>query len=205
MDVYSVIREAKDTKELLSTEELNKLFSPSLERTLFTIINNNENEDFVKLSEIILKKRGAYQEAKLKEKLDDFKDEIISDFKTILKKDKHEKLEEFFEHTDKVAEVANKYIQTAEDDPNSIIFKLFLNEYNTKVAFTWKAFKMVKKDFEKNHPLTGENIYNLKSLIEKYSDIEKIENNTVFSKESHTLSDKCLEKIKEKSEGQSPT
>ena len=58
--------------------------------------------------------------------------------------------------------------------------------------------KDIKKQFEKNHPLEGENIYNLKSFLEKNSTIEKIDNNTIFSKEQHTLPDKCIEKMLEK-------
>ena len=83
-------------------------------------------------------------------------------------------------------------------DPNTALFRLFFNEYNTKQIFTWKNFKDTKKQFEKNHPLEGENIYNLKSFLEKNTSIEKIDNNTVFSKEQRTLSDKCIEKLIEK-------
>ena len=89
-------------------------------------------------------------------------------------------------------------ITMADSSPNSVFFKLFLTEYNTKYAFTWKAFKEAKRLYEKSHPVDGEDIYVLKSLLEKDPRIEKIVDSTVFCKSARTLTSSTIDKIKEK-------
>ena len=44
MDVYKIIREAKDTEKLLDSENIDFLFNPISCKVMFTIINNDENE-----------------------------------------------------------------------------------------------------------------------------------------------------------------
>ena len=200
MDIYKIIRESTDTKELLSIEDIDFLFSPVTEKSLFYIINKDDEDTkkFNSIAEKILKKREDYQIAKHKDNLDEFKKEITGIFKSVFKLEKKEKKEELFDYLKNKSEEVSKVINLGKFEPDNIIYRLFLKEYNTKYAFTWKAFKDVKREYEKNHTLEGENIYNLKSMIEKYNNIDKVYNNTVFSKENNPFSEKFLEKINDK-------
>ena len=200
MDIYKIIRESTDTKELLSIEDIDFLFSPTTEKSLFYIINKDDEDTkkFNSIAEKILKKREDYQIAKHKDNLDEFKKEITGIFKSVFKLEKKEKKEELFDYLKNKSEEASKVINLGKFEPDNIIYRLFLKEYNTKYAFTWKAFKDVKREYEKNHTLEGENIYNLKSMIEKYNNIDKVYNNTVFSKENNPFSEKFLAKINDK-------
>lgn len=200
MDIYKIIRESTDTKELLSIEDIDFLFSPTTEKSLFYIINKDDEDTkkFNSIAEKILKKREDYQIAKHKDNLDEFKKEITGIFKSVFKLEKKEKKEELFDYLKNKSEEVSKVINLGKFEPDNIIYRLFLKEYNTKYAFTWKAFKDVKREYEKNHTLEGENIYNLKSMIEKYNNIDKVYNNTVFSKENNPFSEKFLEKINDK-------
>ncbi len=200
MDIYKIIRESTDTKELLSIEDIDFLFSPSTEKSLFYIINKDDEDtkEFNNIAEKILKKREDYQIAKHKDNLDEFKKEITGIFKSVFKLEKKEKKEELFDYLKNKSEEVSKVVNLGKFEPDNIIYRLFLKEYNTKYAFTWKAFKDVKREYEKNHTLEGENIYNLKSMIEKYNNIDKVYNNTVFSKENNPFSEKFLTKINDK-------
>lgn len=200
MDIYKIIRESTDTKELLSIEDIDFLFSPVTEKSLFYIINKDDEDTkkFNNIAEKILKKREDYQIAKHKDNLDEFKKEITGIFKSVFKLEKKEKKEELFDYLKNKSEEVSKVVNLGKFEPDNIIYRLFLKEYNTKYAFTWKAFKDVKKEYEKNHTLEGENIYNLKSMIEKYNNIDKVYNNTVFSKENNPFSEKFLTKINDK-------
>lgn len=200
MDIYKIIRESTNTKELLSIEDIDFLFSPVTEKSLFYIINKDDEDTkkFNNIAEKILKKREDYQIAKHKDNLDEFKKEITGIFKSVFKLEKKEKKEELFDYLKNKSEEVSKVVNLGKFEPDNIIYRLFLKEYNTKYAFTWKAFKDVKKEYEKNHTLEGENIYNLKSMIEKYNNIDKVYNNTVFSKENNPFSEKFLEKINDK-------
>lgn len=200
MDIYKIIRESTDTKELLSIGDIDFLFSPTTEKSLFYIINKDDEDTkkFNSIAEKILKKREDYQIAKHKDNLDEFKKEIAGIFKSVFKLEKKEKKEELFDYLKNKSEEVSKVINLGKFEPDNIIYRLFLKEYNTKYAFTWKAFKDVKREYEKNHTLEGENIYNLKSMIEKYNNIDKVYNNTVFSKENNPFSEKFLEKINDK-------
>lgn len=200
MDIYKIIRESTDTKELLSIEDIDFLFSPVTEKSLFYIINKDDEDTkkFNSIAEKILKKREDYQIAKHKDNLDEFKKEITGIFKSVFKLEKKEKKEELFDYLKNKSEEVSKVVNLGKFEPDNIIYRLFLKEYNTKYAFTWKAFKDVKKEYEKNHTLEGENIYNLKSMIEKYNNIDKVYNNTVFSKENNPFSEKFLTKINDK-------
>lgn len=200
MDIYKIIRESTNTKELLSIEDIDFLFSPVTEKSLFYIINKDDEDTkkFNNIAEKILKKREDYQIAKHKDNLDEFKKEITGIFKSVFKLEKKEKKEELFDYLKNKSEEVSKVVNLGKFEPDNIIYRLFLKEYNTKYAFTWKAFKDVKKEYEKNHTLEGENIYNLKSMIEKYNNIDKVYNNTVFSKENNPFSEKFLTKINDK-------
>ena len=200
MDIYKIIRESTNTKELLSIEDIDFLFSPATEKSLFYIINKDDEDtkEFNNIAEKILKKREDYQIAKHKDNLDEFKKEITGIFKSVFKLEKKEKKEELFDYLKNKSEEVSKVVNLGKFEPDNIIYRLFLKEYNTKYAFTWKAFKDVKKEYEKNHTLEGENIYNLKSMIEKYNNIDKVYNNTVFSKENNPFSEKFLTKINDK-------
>lgn len=197
MEIYTLIREAKETN-LISNEEIESLFSPTSEKSMFAIINNDSNELFSEVAEAILKMREDYKIAKHNDEMESFYKDISSKLKKILKTDKRKKLEDFLNLVSTTSEQMANIIRAEMKDPNTALFRLFFNEYNTKQIFTWRNFKDTKKQFEKNHPLEGENIYNLKSFLEKNTSIEKIDNNTVFSKEQGTLSDKCIEKLIEK-------
>lgn len=197
-DIYQIIRESKEEKQLLTFEELDKLYTPEVIKTLFYIINKDEEKDYCKLAEYILKKREDYQIAKKNDNLKEFKKDIKSEFKRIFKTDKFKKKEDFFNYINNSAEAGNKNIVQVSNNPDKVIYKLFLNKYNSNTPFTWAMFKELKKDYEKNNQLEGENIYNLKSMIEKYTKIEHVDNNTVFDKSANTLSDKLLSKLDKK-------
>lgn len=197
MDIYSVINESKNSK-ILDSDDVDKLYSGTLDAALFALATNKD-ENISEFASTILKNRNDYQIAKKNDKLDDF----ISDINSLLKKnvDKANKTKSgFFELLDKFSDFSPKKIET-DISPNAVVIRLFLNEYNTKYAFTWKAFKKVKKEYEKNNLLEGEDIYVLKSILEKSPNIQKVIDSTVFCKSAGTLSDKIIEKLKEKAEG----
>ena len=222
MDVYKVIRESKNNT-LLNIDELDKLYSFANDAILMRIAasEKEDEEDIQKFAEIILKNKDDYFFSKKEKKVDEFKKELNSEIKNNIKKDRKEIKEKLF---DKINDIAKDYKPEdnfSEEKPNIIIFKLFLNEWNTKYAFTWKTFKEVKKTYEKTHILEGEDLFVLKSLLEKdpkiaritgYDDRKvdfekgkisklisgKITDSTVFSKQNNTLSKDTIEKIKEK-------
>ena len=225
MDVYRVINESKKQK-LIDTEEINKLFSLSNDAILLRIAAQEEGKDKdeksnkVKLAELILKNKNNYWESKRNDNLDDFTKKLNSDIKKEIKKDRKEAKEELFDNMNIIAK-DYQITKATEDTPNIIIFKMFLNEWNTKYAFTWKSFKNLKKNYEKTHILEGEDLFVLKSLLEKDPNIVKrksfdlsradfssgkvakntsgkITDSTVFSKSNNTLSKLTIEKIKEK-------
>ena len=225
MDVYRVINEAKDSK-IIDKDELERLFSFANDAILMRIRAQEDSEeepgDEAKLAEIVLKNRDNYQEAKREEKLDEFNKELNNEIKKKIKKDRKETKKKLF---DKMNEIAKDY-QTTEakaqdENANVVIFKMFLNEWNTKYAFTWKAFKNLKRDYEKTHILEGEDLFVLKALLEKDPNIAKkrsfdlskadisagkiakdtsgkVTDSTVFSKQNNTLTKETIEKIKEK-------
>lgn len=197
MDIYSVINESKNSK-ILDSDDIEKLYSGNLDSALFALATNKD-ENIAEFASTILKDRNDYQIAKKNDKLDDFLDDLNS----LLKKniDKANKTKsDFFELLDKFSDFSPKKIET-DISPNAVVIRLFLSEYNTKYAFTWKAFKKVKKEYEKNNLLEGEDIYILKSILEKSPNIQKVIDSTVFCKSAGTLSDKILDKLKEKAEG----
>ncbi len=221
MDVYKVIRESKNST-LLNTDELEKLYSFANDAILMRIAasEKEDEEDIQKFAEIVLKNKDDYFFSKKEDKEEEFKKELNSEIKKAIKKDRNEIKEKLF---DKINNIAKDYKpeNLSDEKPNIIVFKLFLNEWNTKYAFTWKAFKEVKKTYEKTHILEGEDLFVLKSFLEKdpkiarktgYDDrrvdfekgkiskltIGKITDTTVFSKSNNTLSKDTIEKIKEK-------
>ena len=196
MDVYSVILEAKNDK-IFSLDEIDKIFSLGNEQILFKIAAEKEDGQEGKFVSVILKNRNNFWENKHNETLKDFSKE----FNKILKKE----IKNPIKVKKSVFKLINKYANDGvgklidvSDSPNIVFFKLFMNEYNNKYAFTWKAFKETKRMFEKTHPVEGEDIYTLKSLLEKDPKILKIKDSTVFCKSQHSLSDSTLKKIKEK-------
>ena len=202
MDVYSVIREAKEN--LLDLDETKRIFSLANDGILFKIVakedEKDEKSDIVKFAEYILKNRDNFWEAKRNETLEEFNKDLNNELKQIIKKDREEVKRNLFDEMNKLVADTNSdgRVDTADSSPNVVFFKLFLNEYNNKYAFTWKAFKETKRLYEKSHPTEGEDIYVLKSLLEKDPKIEKIVDATVFCKTAHSLTDKTIEKIKEK-------
>lgn len=202
MDIYSIIREAKEN--LLDLDETKRIFSLANDGILFKIVakedEKEEKSDIVKFAEYILKNRDNFWEAKRNENLEEFNKDLNNDLKQIIKKDREEVKRNLFDEMNKLVTDTNNdgKVDTADSSPNVVFFKLFLNEYNNKYAFTWKAFKETKRLYEKSHPVDGEDIYVLKSLLEKDPKIEKIVDATVFCKAAHSLTDKTIEKIKEK-------
>lgn len=225
MDVYRVINEAKDSK-IIDKNEMEKIYSLANDAILMRIAaaedSKEEDTDVGKLAEIIIKNRDDYHFAKKDDELDDFNKELNNEIKKKIKKDRKETKKELF---DKMNEVAKDYqsseLKSTEENPNSVIFKLFLNEWNTKYAFTWKSFKELKKNYEKTHILEGEDLFILKALLEKDPNIAKkaavdsrkadfakgkigkdvsgkVIDSTVFSKGNNTLTKETIEKIKEK-------
>ena len=224
MDVYRVINEAKKSN-LIDIEEMNKIYSLSNDAILMQIFAQedlkDEKTDVGKLTELLLTNKYDYHLAKKNDELPSFNKELNSKIKKILSKDKEKVKRELF---DKINEIAKNYQidkVNHQTSPNTIVLRLFLNEWNTKYAFTWKSFKDLKKEYEKTHTLEGENLFVLKSLLEKDPNIVKatgidtkkmdlakgkiakdvsgkITNSTVFSKPNNSLSKKTIEKIKEK-------
>jgi hypothetical protein len=214
MDIYNVINESKAKKTIISSEEASKLFSIPNENILFRIAGGlDEDDDLMDLVELILKSKDDYYAAK--EDTEDF----LKEFNFKLKKIKNVKKlkEELFGKMDDLAKNYN-YIEKNPDAPNSIILKMFLNEWNTKHSFTWRGFKQVKKNYEKNHILSGENLFVLKEILEKDPHIAsrngfeksksgrikdvsgKVVDGTIFCKAAHTLSNDTIEAIKKRIE-----
>lgn len=197
MDIYNVINESKNSK-ILDDNDIERLFSGNLDSVLFSF-TTNKNEDISEFASLILKNRTNYQVAKKNDKLKDFKNDLNSSLKKNI--DKANKIKRnFFELLDSYKNITSNKIET-DISPNAVVIRLFLKEYDTKYAFTWKAFKKVKKDYEKNNLLEGEDIYILKSILEKSPNIQKVIDSTVFCKSAGTLSDKIINKLKERSEG----
>ena len=204
MDIYRIIQESKEDKKLFSDSEINKLYSFANNNILLNIIakdevkNKDEKTDIAKMASIILKNKNDFWEYKYNDEENEFNKELSLKLKKEFKKETKDIISSLFRKMDETAE--NLEVTSAEtsDNPNVVIFKMFLNEYNTKYAFTWKAFKQVKREYEKNHTLEGEDIYSLKSMLEKDEKIDKIVDSTVFCKSSKTLSDSTIDKIKEK-------
>ena len=203
MDVYTVINESKDSKTL-DIEELNRLFSLANEQILFNIVakedinDKEEKSDVYDFATIILKNRDNFWTAKKKDELEDFLKDLNKELKEKLKKNRKTAKKELFDAMNNAAKEMSQKLETSKESPNVIIFKLFLQEYNSKYAFTWKAFKETKRNYEKNHIVEGEDIYVLKALLEKDPKIEKITDSTVFCKSSRTISNDIIDKIKEK-------
>ena len=143
-----------------------------------------------------LKNKDDFWNAKNNDKLSDFINNLSKEIKKKIKHSKKIK-KELFEKMNKVAENYGSNIKSSEN-PNSVVFKLFLSDYNSKYAFTWKAFKETKKIYEKSHVLEGEDIYILKALLEKDPKIDKVVDSTIFSKQNRPLSKEIIDKIKEK-------
>ena len=203
MDIYTIINESKDSK-LFELDEVENLYALTNDSILFNIIatdeknkNKDEEQSFIaKFAEIILKNKDDFWDAKNNDKLSDFINNLSKEIKKKIKHSKKIK-KELFEKMNKVAENYGSNIKSSEN-PNSVVFKLFLSDYNSKYAFTWKAFKETKKIYEKSHVLEGEDIYILKSLLEKDPKIDKVVDSTIFSKQNRPLSKEIIDKIKEK-------
>ena len=203
MDIYTIINESKDSK-LFELDEVENLYALTNDSILFNIIatdeknkNKDEEQSFIaKFAEIILKNKDDFWNAKNNDKLSDFINNLSKEIKKKIKHSKKIK-KELFERMNKVAENYGSNIKSSEN-PNSVVFKLFLSDYNSKYAFTWKAFKETKKIYEKSHVLEGEDIYILKSLLEKDPKIDKVVDSTIFSKQNRPLSKEIIDKIKEK-------
>lgn len=203
MDIYRVIRESKEGK-LFDTDELNKMYSFANDQILLTIVARNDQakdedkEELADMAEIVLKNRDNFWTAKHNDELDDFSKELESEIKSKIKQRRMEVKKDLFNKMDEIAKSTSQKIDKGEETANAVFFKLFLNEYNTKHAFTWKAFKDTKKRYEKTHPVDGEDIYVLKSVLEKDPKIEKVVDSTVFCKAARTLSDDVIDKLKER-------
>ena len=203
MDIYTIINESKDSK-LFELDGVENLYALTNDSILFNIIatdeknkNKDEEQSFIaKFAEIILKNKDDFWNAKNNDKLSDFINNLSKEIKKKIKHSKKIK-KELFEKMNKVAENYGSNIKSSEN-PNSVVFKLFLSDYNSKYAFTWKAFKETKKIYEKSHVLEGEDIYILKSLLEKDPKIDKVVDSTIFSKQNRPLSKEIIDKIKEK-------
>lgn len=205
-DIYTVINEAKDSKTL-DLDELTKLFSLANEQVLFNIVakedaekkDDEEKSKIYDFAELVLKNRDNFWTAKRADNLEDFLSEFNKDIKEKIKKDRKKTKRELFDQMNNIAQnMSQTGSDTSETSANAVVFKLFLNEYNTKYAFTWKSFKETKRNYEKGHILEGEDIYVLKALLEKDPKIQKVVDSTVFCKSSHSLSDAVIDKIKEK-------
>lgn len=197
MDIYNVINESKNS-EILDNEDIDRLFSGNLDSALFSLASQKD-EDISEFASLILKNRMGYQFAKKNDDIKDFKDDLNSDLKKNVDKANKTK-RRFFELLDNYKSITPNKIET-DVSPNAVVIRLFLKEYDTKYAFTWKAFKKVKKDYEKNNLLEGEDIYVLKSILEKSPNIQKVVDSTVFCKSAGTLSEKIINKLKERAEG----
>ena len=204
MDIYRIIRESKEDKKLFSDNEINKLYSFSNNNVLLNIIakdeieNKEEKSDIAKMASIILKNKSDFWEYKYKDEENELNKELSLKLKKEFKKETKDIINSLFDRMNETAKKLEVTSGETSDNPNVVIFKIFLNEYNTKYAFTWKAFKQVKREYEKNHTLEGEDIYILKAILEKDEKIDKVVDSTVFCKSSKTLSDSTIDKIKEK-------
>lgn len=197
MDVYSVINESKKSK-VLSDDEIDRIFSLGNEGILLKIVAGDKDEGLeAKFATVILKNRGEYWENKHADTMDDFSKELNKELKKKVKKANKAK-DLLFDKMNKMAADGIGLAINVSDSPNLVFFRLFMNEYNNKYAFTWKAFKEVKREYEKSHPVVGEDIYTLKQLLEKDPKIVKVVDSTVFCKAQNTLSKSILDEIKEK-------
>lgn len=200
MDVYTIINEAKEG-DLFDEDEINQLFSFNNANLLIKIAAQDEADgketEIGKLASFILKNRDNYQISKKEEKLEDFKKDFNFDLKKQFKKNRKNLKKELINKVNEMAQNTT-LLNVEQDDPNKVVIKLFWQEYNNKYAFTWKAFKETKRQYEKSNPLEGEDLYVLKSLLEKDPNIMKVKNGTLFCKAQNTLSDYTIKKIKEK-------
>lgn len=196
MDICNIVLESKDSR-ILTPKDVERIFSFGNEKILFKIVAENEKEPIGKFASIILKNRNNFWENKHSDKIEDFTYDLNNILKKEIKKVKKVK-KELFNLMNKYADEGVGKLIDVSDSPNVVFFKLFMQEYNDKYAFTWRAFKEVKRNFEKSHPVEGEDIYILKQLLEKDPNIVKITNSTLFCKSQHTLSDSTIKKIKEK-------
>lgn len=201
MDIYTIINESKDSK-LFEPNEIENLYALTNDSILFNIVamdeknKNEEQSSIAKFAEIVLKNKDDFWSAKNNDTLTDFSNNLTKEIKKKIKHSKKVK-KELFEKMNKTAESYGNNIKSSEN-PNSVVFKLFLSDYNSKYAFTWKAFKETKKTYEKSHVLEGEDIYILKALLEKDPKIDKVVDSTIFSKQNRPLSKEIIDKIKEK-------
>lgn len=203
MDIYTIINESKDSK-LFEPNEIENLYALTNDSILLNIVavddknrkKNEEQSPIAKFAEIILKNKDDFWRAKNDDTLVDFTKNIAKEIKKKIKHSKKIK-KELFRKMNKIAESYGSNIKSSEN-PNSVVFKLFLSDYNSKYAFTWKAFKETKKNYEKSHILEGEDIYILKALLEKDPKIDKVVDSTIFSKQNRPLSKEIIDKIKEK-------
>lgn len=225
MDVYRVIKEAKEPR-LIDMDEMDKLFSfanaPILTRIAAREDRKDEKSDEHKFVELIAKNRDDYFWAKDRDTLDDFNKEFNSDIKKMFKSKREDVKKKLFDDIDEIADAykpSNDSLASA--NPNTVVFKMFLNEWNTKHSFTWKMFKRLKKDYEKTHILEGEDLFVLKSLLEKDPNIVnqrsldfrradaergkiakdvsgKVTDSTVFSRANNTLARETIEAIKKR-------
>lgn len=197
LNIYKIINEIEETK-VIDSDNLDDLFHIDNKVLFQLIVKEKEKTDIAKVSELIIKNKDEFYSASKDDELDDFYKDINKQIKKIIKTDKKEFKKEFLGKIEVVKNSIKQAEDTSHDTPNVIIFKLFLREYNTKYSFTWRAFKEVKREYEKSHVLEGENIYSLKSLLERDPKIDKVTNTTVFCKSEETLSDSIIEKIKNK-------
>ena len=201
VDIYNIIEEAKQSK-MFSKEELKSFFSPVGIGYLTSKINLDEDKtNLEKTCEEILKAKENFWLSIKKENVEDFSCELFKHLKKIFnnKKDFEKTIRKIKHSIKKKIENSYEPLQkTNEQTATGILFKLFLKEYNTKYAFTWRGFKRVKKEYEKSHFLDGENIYSLKAMLEKDENIKSVNDFTMFSKSNHTLSDYTLNKLQEK-------
>ena len=104
MDVYSVIREAKEN--LLDLDETKRIFSLANDGILFKIVakedEKDEKSDIVKFAEYILKNRDNFWEAKRNETLEDFNKDLNNELKQIIKKDREEVKRNLFDEMNKL-------------------------------------------------------------------------------------------------------
>ena len=225
MDVYRVINEAKEPR-LIDMDEMDKLFSfanaPILTRIAAKEDRKDEKSDEYKFIDLISRERDDYFWAKDQDTLENFNKEFNSEIKKMFKSRKADVKKKLFDDIDEIADAykpSNDSLSSA--NPNTVIFKMFLNEWNTKHSFTWKMFKRVKKDYERTHILEGEDLFVLKSLLEKDPNIVrqrsldfrradaekgkiakdtsgKITDSTIFSKANNTLTKETIEAIKKR-------
>lgn len=197
MDIYKVINESKKNTGF-SEEEIDRVFSLSNEQIMYYIIAKYEKEDEYKeerkLAEFILKRKDEYWKAVNDKSISKFTKDFNEDFSVRFEHRKKQK-KKLFELIDLTAGTMSGKVETGVSI-NAIAIKLFLKEYNTKYAFTWKAFKQVKKLYDKTHPVEVNDMSALKRILEKEFKLGDINNTTVFCKTNHTLSNEVLELLK---------